>query len=192
MIDVFAAGPVETLRPDPSVEDGVRRGMYRLGPPPLPVDGPRMQVLASGAAVPWALDARELLASHWGVRADVWSVASWTELRRDALAADRARARGEDRTPYVTASLSGSPGPVLAVSDRTRQAPDRIGQWVGPPYAALGTDGCGPSELRGAAHGCCRLAAESITVAALHQLRRTGAVDPDRVVRARARYGWRA
>ncbi|MEU5378203.1 pyruvate dehydrogenase (acetyl-transferring), homodimeric type [Streptomyces sp. NPDC005968] len=175
----------------PSIEEGVLRGIYRFKEAERQGPGPRIQLLASGTAIHWALKAQELLGSQWGVRADVWSVTSWTELRRDALEADRARMRGEERTPYVTAALSGAPGPVLAVSDWMRQVPDQISQWVEQDYSSLGTDGFGLSDTRDAVRRYFRVDAESIVVAALDRSARAGAVDPRTVVEARERYGWR-
>ncbi|NED82886.1 hypothetical protein G3I76_22645, partial [Streptomyces sp. SID11233] len=83
-----------------------------------------------GTAIHWALKAQRLLAEEWGVASDVWSATSWSELRRDAMEADEALLRGEERVPYVTRALSGAPGPVVAVSDYMRQVPDQIAQWV--------------------------------------------------------------
>ncbi|GGP66448.1 pyruvate dehydrogenase E1 component [Streptomyces variabilis] len=177
------------MPPGPSVEEGILRGIYRFRAAPSPDAGPRVQLLSSGTAVHWALEAQELLAAEWGVRADVWSVTSWTELRRDALRADAARLRGEERVPYVTRALAGAPGPVLAVSDWMRQVPDQIGQWVEQDYASLGTDGFGLSDTREAVRRHFGVDPASIAVAALDQLARTGAVPPETVARARARYG---
>ncbi len=174
----------------PSVEEGILRGIYRFRQAEVRGAGPRIQLLASGTAIHWAVDAQELLLSQWGVHADVWSVTSWTELRRDALCADRARLRGEERIPYVTAALSGVQGPVLAVSDWMRQVPDQISQWVEQDYSSLGTDGFGLSDTRDAVRRYFHVDAESIVVAALDRLARAGAVDPETVVRARDRYDW--
>jgi pyruvate dehydrogenase E1 component len=116
-------------------------------------------------------------------------VTSWTELRRDALRADAARLRGEERVPYVTRALAGAPGPVLAVSDWMRQVPDQIGQWVEQDYASLGTDGFGLSDTREAVRRHFGVDPASIAVAALDRLARTGAVPPETVAEARARYG---
>jgi pyruvate dehydrogenase E1 component len=173
----------------PLVEEGILRGMYRFRRAESPDAGPRIQLLASGTAIHWALDAQELLESQWGVHADVWSVTSWTELRRDALSVDRARLRGEERVPYVARALSDAEGPVLAVSDWMRQVPDQISQWVEQQYSSLGTDGFGLSDTRDAVRRYFRVDAESIVVAALDQLVRTGAVPPETVAQARERYG---
>jgi pyruvate dehydrogenase E1 component len=173
----------------PEVEEGILRGIYRFRQAEPLGAGPRIQLLASGTAIHWVLEAQELLASQWGVQADVWSVTSWTELRRDALGADRARLRGEERVPYVTAALSGTPGPVLAVSDWMRQVPDQISQWVEQDYTSLGTDGFGLSDTRDAVRRYFHVDAESIVVAALDQLARADAIAPETVVQARDRYG---
>jgi pyruvate dehydrogenase E1 component len=107
------------------------------------------------------------------------------------LDTDRARLRGEERVPFVTAALADAPGPVLAVSDWMRQVPDQISQWVGHDYSSLGTDGFGLSDTRDAVRRYFHVDAESIVVAALDGLARAGAIGPETVVRARDRYGWR-
>ncbi|MGX1220015.1 pyruvate dehydrogenase (acetyl-transferring), homodimeric type [Streptomyces ambofaciens] len=177
------------MPPVPGIEEGIVRGIYRYRPAEAPATGPRLQLLASGTAIHWALRAQELLASDWGVGADVWSVTSWTELRRDAMRADDARMRGEEGTPFVTRALSGAPGPVLAVSDWMRQVPDQIGQWVEQDYYSLGTDGFGLSDTREDVRRYFRVDAESIVVTALDRLARAGQVPPETVARARAQYG---
>ncbi len=162
----------------PGIEEGIVRGMYRLRPGAPAVSGPRLQLLASGTAVHWALRAQELLAADWNVRADVWSVTSWTELRRDAMDTDTARMRGEKRVPFVAEALSGAPGPVLAVSDWMRQVPDQISQWVEQDYYSLGADGFGLSDTREDVRRVFGLAPESIAVTALDRLVRTGQLAP--------------
>jgi pyruvate dehydrogenase E1 component len=175
----------------PRVEEGIVRGIYRFRQAE-PLDARRrIQLLASGTAIHWAMEAQELLRTQWNVHADIWSVTSWTELRRDGLEADRARLRGETRTPFVTSALSGVRGPVLAVSDWMRQVPDQISQWVEQDYSSLGTDGFGLSDTREAVRRYFRVDAESIVVAALDQLARSGAVARETVSGARERYGLR-
>jgi pyruvate dehydrogenase E1 component len=174
------------------VEEGIVKGLYRFKegtPAESSEDAPRIQLLASGTAIHWVLEAQELLAADWGVTADVWSATSWGELRRDALEADEALLRGEQRVPYVTRALEGAPGPVLAVSDWMRAVPDQISQWVEQDYTSLGTDGFGLSDTREAARRHFGVDAPSIVVAALAQLARRGQVKPQRVLDARERYG---
>ncbi|WP_028811361.1 pyruvate dehydrogenase (acetyl-transferring), homodimeric type [Streptomyces flavidovirens] len=172
------------------VEEGIVKGLYRFKEAAnATAETPRIQLLGSGTAIHWALEAQELLAADWGVAADVWSATSWGELRREALECDEALLRGETRTPYVTRALEGAPGPVLAVSDWMRQVPDQISQWVEQDYSSLGTDGFGLSDTREAARRHFGVDAQSIVVAALAQLTRRGEVPASAVKEARERYG---
>ncbi len=159
--------------------EGILRGMHRYSPA-LGVEGrPRAQVLASGIAVPWALDAQQLLGDDWGVDVDVWSVTSWNELRRDAIAAEEARLLdpgAEPPVPYVTAALADVPGPVVAVSDWMRAVPDQIARWVPGDYTSLGADGFGFADTRGAARRYFHIDAQSIVLAVLEQLVAAGEV----------------
>ena len=154
-------------------------------------DRPRAQILASGVAMRWALQAQKLLADDWGVLADAWSATSWTELRRDALACDEwnlLHPDGQQRVPYVTQALDGHPGPVVAVTDWIRAVPDQIARWVPAPFTSLGTDGWGFSDTRLAARRFFHVDPESITVAVLSQLARQGGVKPEVVGQAIAKY----
>ncbi|MFT2019278.1 pyruvate dehydrogenase (acetyl-transferring), homodimeric type [Streptomyces sp. 796.1] len=188
----------------PGVEEGILKGLYRYRPAdalPAPAgaaptavptaegDAPRLQLLASGTAIHWALEAQQLLAADWGVAADVWSAPSWTELRRDALSCDAAQLKGEDRVPYVTRALAGAPGPVLAVSDWMRSVPDQIAPWVEQDWSSIGTDGFGLSDTREAARRHFGVDAPSVAVAALAALAKRGEVKPETVREARERYG---
>jgi pyruvate dehydrogenase E1 component len=177
------------------VDEGILKGLYRFntaesaGVNVAAANAPRIQLLGSGTAIHWTLEAQKLLAEEWGVAADVWSATSWTELRRDALEADEAILRGEERTPYIRTALSGAQGPVLAVSDYMRQVPDQIAQWVEQDYTSLGADGFGLSDTREAARRHFGIDAQSIVVAALAQLARRGEVKASAVKEARERYG---
>ncbi|WP_181767517.1 pyruvate dehydrogenase (acetyl-transferring), homodimeric type [Streptomyces albidus (ex Kaewkla and Franco 2022)] len=172
------------------VEEGIVKGLYRFREGTAAEPGsPRIQLLASGTAVHWVLDAQRMLAEEWGVTADVWSAPSWGELRRDALECDAAQLRGEDRIPYVTRVLEDAPGPVLAVSDWMRAVPDQISQWVPQDWSSLGTDGFGLSDTREAARRHFGVDPESIVVAALAQLARRGEVKRETVREASEAYG---
>ncbi|MEV6130051.1 pyruvate dehydrogenase (acetyl-transferring), homodimeric type [Streptomyces violaceusniger] len=172
------------------VEEGILKGLYRYQEATAPAeDSPRIQLLASGTAIHWVLEAQKLLADDWGVAADVWSATSWSELRRDALSCDAAQLSGEDRVPYVTRALAGAPGPVLAVSDWMRAVPDQIGQWVEQDWYSLGTDGFGLSDTREAARRHFGVDAPAIVVAALSRLARQGAVRATAPKEAAERYG---
>jgi len=159
--------------------DGILAGMHRYSPADK-TDGPRAQILASGIAVQWALQAQRLLRDDWGVAADVWSVTSWTELRREALAADAWNFMHPDeprRIPYVTSRLTGQPGPVTAVSDWMRAVPDQIAPFVPAAWSSLGTDGFGQSDTRGVLRRRFHVDAHSIVLRVLTQLVDGGEID---------------
>jgi pyruvate dehydrogenase E1 component len=174
--------------------EGILRGMHLISPALAEHGRPRAQILASGVAVPWALRAQELLGQDWGVDADVWSVTSWNELRRDALRADEhnlLNPEDEPRTPYVVSKLAEASGPVIGVSDYMRQVPDQISQWVATPqreWSSLGADGFGFADTRGAARRFFHIDAESIVVGVLTQLARRGEVKPDAARQALDKY----
>jgi pyruvate dehydrogenase E1 component len=158
--------------------EGLKRGIYRYSPA-SGTEGPRAQILASGTGMQWALKAQQLLAQDWGVAADVWSVTSWTELRRDAVVAEEHNLLhpGEPgKTPYVQAKLADAPGPVVAVSDWMRAVPDLIARWIPGDYTSLGTDGYGLSDTRHALRRHFHVDAESIAVATLRQLALRGEI----------------
>ncbi|WP_327090666.1 pyruvate dehydrogenase (acetyl-transferring), homodimeric type [Nonomuraea sp. NBC_01738] len=117
------------------VEEGIVKGMYRYSE-----GGGEAHLLASGTAVRWALAAQELLAEEYGVGVDVWSVTSWSELRREAMTTDG--------VPYLRQALAGTDGPVIAVSDWMRAVPDQIAPFIGREWTSLGTDGFGMSDTR--------------------------------------------
>jgi pyruvate dehydrogenase E1 component len=165
--------------------EGVLRGMYLLSPGMQRSDGgdrPRVQLLASGVGVPWAMEAQELLGKDHGVDADVWSVTSWTELRREAIACDEHafdHPGEEPPVPYVTRRLQETSGPVVAVSDYMRAVQDQIAPWVPGGLVALGADGFGLSDTRPAVRRHFRVDGPSVAYAALRELARRGEVDGD-------------
>ncbi|MBV9593027.1 MAG: pyruvate dehydrogenase (acetyl-transferring), homodimeric type, partial [Actinobacteria bacterium] len=162
--------------------EGLLKGMYRYSPA-LGVEGrPRAQVLASGVAMPWAIQAQTLLGEQWGVDVDVWSVTSWNELRRDALDCEQHNLldpTDQPRVPFVAERLADTVGPVVAVSDYMRAVPDQIARWVPNDYTSLGADGFGFADTRGAARRYFHIDAESIVLAVLEQLARRGEVKPE-------------
>ena len=190
------AAPADFPGGSAALGQGILRGLYRYASAPATDEQPgsshpRAQILASGVAMRWALGAQQLLREDWGVAADVWSATSWTELRRDALACEEWNMLHPDvepRVPYVTQTLEGSPGPVVAVSDWIRAVPDQIARWVPGPFNSLGTDGYGFSDTRAAARRFFHVDAESITLAALSQLARLGEVKPEALSQAIEKY----
>jgi pyruvate dehydrogenase E1 component len=148
------------------------------------------QILASGVAVNWATKAQELLQKDWGVSADVWSVTSWNELRRDGLAVDRHNLLNPSskKSAYLTDRIKDAQGPVIAVSDYMRTVQDQIAPWIPQQFASLGTDGFGLSDTRGALRRHFKVDAESIVVATLAQLAKSGDVKESVVQEALNKY----
>jgi pyruvate dehydrogenase E1 component len=117
----------------------------------------------------------DLLSQEWGTEADVWSVTSFTELRRDGLEAERwsrLHPTEKPRVPYVSDRLGGSDTPVVAATDYQRTLPDLIRPWISAPYTVLGTDGYGRSDWRRALRRFFEVDRHHVVVAALHALGR--------------------
>ncbi|MEX0913559.1 MAG: pyruvate dehydrogenase (acetyl-transferring), homodimeric type [Demequina sp.] len=169
--------------------EGIIKGIYLLKK--ADGDGPRAQILASGVAVPWALEAQELLEAHWHVKADVWSVTSWNELRRDALLAERdafLHPDKEARTPFLVEKLKDAQGPFVATTDFDHLVPDQIRAWIPGPYATLGADGYGFSDTRAAARRFFHIDGPSTATRVLQQLEKTGDVPAGTVAKAIEKY----
>jgi pyruvate dehydrogenase E1 component len=188
-LTVYNEPYVQPAEPADLDVEGLLRGIYRYATTSRE-DGPQVRLLASGVSVPWALQARDMLAEQWGVGAEVWSVTSWGELRRDGVECEQhnlVHPDAERRVPYLTRAL-GEGGPVVAVSDWMRAVPDLVRQWVPAPFTTLGTDGFGLSDTRPAVRRHFNVDAESVTVAALESLAQRGEFDRGVVAEAAAKY----
>ncbi|MFJ4252442.1 pyruvate dehydrogenase (acetyl-transferring), homodimeric type [Microbacterium sp. NPDC090003] len=188
-ITVYNEPLVQPAEPENVDVDGIVRGIHRVSVGEG--EGHRAQLFASGVGLPWALEAQELLKNDWGVIADVWSVTSWTELRRDGLAADEhnfLHPEEEPRTAYLTQKLQGAEGPVIAVSDFMHAVQDQIRPWVPQRFATLGADGFGFSDTRAAARRFFKIDGPSIVVRTLQSLAEDGVVDRSLAAQAIAKY----
>ncbi|MDM7831493.1 pyruvate dehydrogenase (acetyl-transferring), homodimeric type [Cellulomonas edaphi] len=188
-LTVYNEPMVQPAEPEDVDVEGILRGIHLVAP--AEGDGPRAQILASGVAVPWALEAQQLLADDWGVRAAVWSVTSWNELRRDGLDADRQaflHPGEEPRQAYLTSKLAGAEGPFVATTDYDHLVADQVRQWIPGTYATLGADGFGFSDTRAAARRHFKIDGPSTVVRVLQQLARSGEVAPEVVSQAIERY----
>ncbi len=169
-------------------EEGILRGMYLLAQ--RSGDGPRVRLLGSGTILREAVFAAELLA-EFGVAADVWSVTSFTELRRDGLEVERwnmLHPLDEQRVPFVRSCLDASDAPVVASTDYVRAFADQIRQWVPGPYRVLGTDGYGRSDSRRGLRGFFEIDRRYIAIAALKELADAGSLPAERVAEAIERF----
>jgi pyruvate dehydrogenase E1 component len=174
-------------------KEGILRGMYLLREGAAG-GGPRVQLLGSGTILNEVLAAASLLEEGFGVAADVWSVTSFTELRRDGLEVERwnmLHPLSPPRLSYVSQCVSGRGrrGPVIASTDYIRAFADQIRQWVPSRYRVLGTDGFGRSDTRASLRRFFEIDRHYVVVAALKELAEEGAVDAARVQEAIEKFG---
>jgi pyruvate dehydrogenase E1 component len=172
------------------VEAGIIRGMYLLS---IGVQGKvRATLFGSGTILRECEAAAELLVADFGVPADVYSVTSFSELRREALDAERhnrLNPGGRPVVPYVRECLGGHEGPFIAATDYMKAVPDQIREWVPGRYVVLGTDGFGRSDARAALRSHFEVDRFHIAVAALKALADEGKVDMATVAAAMKKFG---
>jgi len=167
--------------------EGILRGAYRLSASPVKNEKWRAQLLGSGAILNEVLKAQELLAEKYNVEADVWSVTSYKQLRRDAKDVERWNMLHPDeeaRVPYVTRCFGKAPGVFVAASDYVKSLPDSIARWIPGRMQSLGTDGYGRSENRSSLRNFFEVDARFVALATLDALARDGKVKPQVVAQA--------
>jgi pyruvate dehydrogenase E1 component len=171
-------------------EEGILRGIY-----PLRTGGKgklRVQLFGSGTILREVIAAADLLQERFDIPADVWSVTSFSELRREALDVERWNARHPEEAPresYIARALAGRQGPFIAATDYMKLVSDQIRQWVPGRYVVLGTDGYGRSDGRAALREFFEVDRKAIAVAALKALADDGGVDAKTVADAMAQLG---
>src|SRR5439155_1994995 len=171
----------------PGAADGILRGMYKFKPATIKSKLTKIHLFGSGVILNQCLRAQELLAEHYGVAADVWSVTSYKELRRNAQACERwnlLHPGEEPRRSYLETVLEKEDGLYVAASDYMKALPQLIEKWVPGGLVALGTDGFGRSEDRADLRRHFEVDAECIALAALTRLMRQGELKPAQVARA--------
>jgi pyruvate dehydrogenase E1 component len=171
-------------------EESIRKGIY-LFKESERQGAPRVQLLGSGAILREAIFAAEILETQYQVAADIWSVTSFTELRKDGLAVERhnrLHVGAEPRMPFVTRQLVRRKGPVIAATDYMRALADGIRQFVPAQYTVLGTDGFGRSDTREKLRSFFEVDRYHIVVAALRGLAVEGSVAPGLVAEAMAAF----
>ncbi len=174
--------------PARNLREGILKGMYPLAPQSLPTA--RVQLLGSGAILGEVMAATQMLKEEWNIDAATWSVTSFSELHREAIAAERiARLGGEAAPSYVETVLRESRGPVIAATDYVRAVPELIRAHVPRRYVTLGTDGFGRSDSRRALREFFEVDRASIVIAALKALADDGELDRAVVREAVERYG---
>ncbi len=173
-------------------EEGIIRGMYRLkkgGKNKL-----RAQLLGSGTILREVMAAAELLEKDWGVSADIWSVTSFTELRRDGLDCERhnmLHPTGKPKTAFVTSLLEKTEGPIIASTDYMKLFADQVRPFMprGRDYKVLGTDGFGRSDFRSKLREHFEVDRHFVVLATLRALADEGTVPVSQVAAAIKKYG---
>jgi len=172
------------------VREGIVRGIYKFKP--AAKGKATVQLFGSGPILNEVIRAQGILAEKYGVQADVWSVTSYTELRRDALAIERwnrLHPAEPEKTPYIVTALNGSKGPIIAASDYMKSMPDSLAPWLLNRLVTLGTDGFGRSDNREHLRQHFEVNAESIVAATLSRLARDGKFDAAKAQAAFAELG---
>ena len=160
------------------VHDGILKGIYRFQP--AENGAAQAHLFGSGTILGEALKAQTLLAGRFGVSTDVWSVTSYNELRREALAVERCNRlhpAEPARTPYINQALEGIDGPIIAATDFMKMVPDQIAPWLPGRMVSLGTDGFGRSDNREHLRKHFEVSAQAIAAATLARLARDGKYD---------------
>jgi pyruvate dehydrogenase E1 component len=166
-------------------EEGIIRGIYPFSE--KQAGDARVQLFGSGAILREVLRAQDLLAEKYNISSKVWSVTSYTELRRDAHECDRwnmFHPTEPQRVPYIAKLLEGHTGPFIAASDYVRAVTEQVSPYVPGGLYALGTDGFGRSETRQPLRRHFEVDAECVTIAALHELSKRGQIDRGVVAQA--------
>jgi pyruvate dehydrogenase E1 component len=172
------------------IENGILSGMYELrkgGKGKV-----RVQLLGSGTILREVIAAADLLQERFGIAADIWSVTSFSELRREALDVERWNSRHpgvEQRKSYVTRCFADRKGPFVAATDYMKLVSDQIRQWVPGRYVVLGTDGYGRSDGREALRQHFEVDRNSVLLTALTALADEGGIDRKTVIKAIAELG---
>jgi pyruvate dehydrogenase E1 component len=169
------------------VEDGIVRGLYKLKSREAGSPLAKVNLFGSGAILRHVELAQELLAERYKIASNLWSVTSYTELRRDAHRAERwnmLHPAEPARKSYLEEALAGEEGLFVAASDYVRALPEQIARWIPGELYALGTDGMGRSETREALRRHFEVDAESIVIATLYRLHKRGLLEASVVAQA--------
>jgi pyruvate dehydrogenase E1 component len=172
-------------------EEGIRKGMY-LFRDGGKVKGPRVQLLGAGTILREVIAAAGLLQEDFGITADIWSVTSFNELRRDGLDVDRwnmLHPTDPQRTSHVQVCLQDRKGPVVASTDYMKAYAEQIRPFISGTYRVLGTDGFGRSDYRKELRAFFEVDRYHVVVAALKALADDGALPAAKVAQAIAKYG---
>lgn len=172
------------------VQNGILRGLYRFKPA---LKGTAtVQLFGSGPILNEVLKAQQILSEQYNVEADVWSVTSYVEVRRNALETERwnrLHPAEPERQPYLLTAIGEANGPIIAASDYMKVLPDALAPWLGSRLVTLGTDGFGRSDNREHLRAHFEVDKNSIVAATLSKLVRSGTVKAEVAQKAFADFG---
>ncbi len=181
---------VQPAMPSPDVREGILKGIYKYKP--AASGKVSAQLFGSGPILNEAIRAQEILAERYKINADVWSVTSYNELRRDALRTERwnrLHPTEAEKKPYIVTAIEGAKGPIIAATDYMKVVPDQLAPWLDSRLVTLGTDGFGRSENRQHLRRFFEVSAEAIVAATLARLARDGKFDKAQAQQAIADLG---
>ncbi|MCB5189161.1 pyruvate dehydrogenase (acetyl-transferring), homodimeric type [Methylobacillus arboreus] len=170
-------------------EEGILKGLYQFSQ--SKAKGAKVQLLGSGVILREVIAAGELLEKDWGVAADIWSVTSFTELRREGLDVERWNLLNPEKAQkesYVAKSLKKTEGPVIASTDYMKSFADQIRSFIPQRYVTLGTDGYGRSDSREALRSFFEVDRYHVVVAALKALADEGKLPAAKAAEAIKKY----
>jgi pyruvate dehydrogenase E1 component len=168
-------------------EEGILKGIYLFKKAELPKAKARVQLLGSGPMLVESIKAAQILAEKYSVAADIWSVTSYNQLRREALKVERwnrLHPAEPAQKPHIQQVLEGTDGPVIAASDYMKIVQDQIAPWLPGRFLSLGTDGFGRSDNRTYLRKHFEVDAPAIAAAALSKLARDGKFDAKKAQKA--------
>jgi len=174
-------------------EEGIIKGMYLFKGADAKAKGPKVHLMGSGAILREVIAGAELLEKDFGIPADIWSVTSFTELRREALEVDRWNMLNPlepSRVPYITQCLNArGEAPVIAATDYVKLYADQVRDFVRTPYKVLGTDGFGRSDFRRKLRAHFEVDRHYVAVASLKALADENKIPSIKVAEAIKKYG---
>lgn len=175
----------------PNSREGIIKGMYLLEEAEKS-DRKHVQLLGSGTILREVQQAAQILFEEFSVTADIWSVTSFNELRKEGLAIERYNRMHPEKTPqspYVSSLLKNRKGPVIAATDYMRLYADQIRPFIDAPYITLGTDGYGRSDTREQLRHFFEVDTKFIVMAALYALQQEGEISKKVLTDAMKKYG---
>ena len=174
------------------IEMSIVRGMYRFSKDKAKKGEHKVQLLGSGTILREVIAAAEQLKNDWGVSADVWSITSYNELRRNGADCERwnmLNPEKKQRVSFVEESLKDAEGPVISSSDYVRTVSEQIRKYIPNTYTVLGTDGFGRSDTRKQLRKHFEVNSDYVTLATLKTLADEGTIPASTVNDAIKKYG---